>query len=60
MDNCPCCGYPGPAPNDDAFWLRYRFLIPAQKAALRKMAEAIIEAEAQPARRYGRAETDGD
>jgi len=40
---CPKCGYPGPATNDDALWLRYRLMSEKNKAAFRKMAEALME-----------------
>lgn len=43
--DCPCCGYPGPAPTDDALWCRYRAMTEPQKSAFRKMANAIAEAD---------------
>lgn len=43
MKNCPCCGWPGTPPDDEAFRLRYLRLPPDKKKALREMAEALMK-----------------
>lgn len=43
-EECPKCGYPGPAPDDDALWFRYRKMSEQSKAEFRAAANAIMDA----------------
>lgn len=45
MADCPVCGSPGAAPNDEALYLRYRSMTPEEKRAFRAMAKELMKAD---------------